>query len=206
MRSIANLRATFGSFRRQSGSFPLCRWSDISVKLCGYFSVSCPRTKGEGERDGWMDRGNSGDGSDTASSWMLEPPPRRAAATMILPVPSPPLPLRLPPSSVGDFCQILGSERAALFSAVAAAQFNFFLLLGRGCCDDFAPSRSLVPLSDRPSRSPLLFHCLQNDFEVVRVVGCSLPPPEHLGGKLTPTAEEGRRGTISTLRVPLCPG
>ena len=63
----ASWAATFGSLAGKVVTSHFCRWSDISVKLCGYFSVSCPRTKEERER--WMDRGNS----STASSWM-EPP------------------------------------------------------------------------------------------------------------------------------------
>ena len=99
VRSIANLRATFGSFRRQSGSFPFPGGVTL-VSSCAVISRSPALGQKERERDGWMDRGNRRDGSDTASSWMLEPPPRRAAATMILPVPSPSPSVCRPPRSV----------------------------------------------------------------------------------------------------------
>ena len=51
----ASWAATFGSLAGKVVTSHSCRWSDISVKLCGYFSVSCPRTKEERERDGWIE-------------------------------------------------------------------------------------------------------------------------------------------------------
>ena len=134
---------------------------------------------------------------------------RRAAATMILPVPSP-LPLRLPPASVGDFCQILGSERAALFSA-AAARFNFFLLLGRGCCDDFAPylPRSFVPLPSRIVRRGRRCSFIVSKMTLRWCVWWDAPSRRQnisAGNSHRQGRKEGGRGTISNLRVPLCPG